>query len=477
MKDFIKSVQSAANETDDYLTEIFGSENKNIFLQIDQFPKFVRLPFEDTKRDEVFKWIKTIDNKAEIVPQTGVACRLYKEENWSGHIRYYLGDYHLQTLASMLPPLILDPQPHETVLDIASAPGSKTTEIADMMANTGRLVANDSNRERILALISNLDRLSVTNVAITNRRGEQMGNLLPDFFDRILVDAPCSSIGTPEKWKSVKNWIKPKNIKNIVTTQIKLLISAAKAVKPGGIIVYSTCTLNPLENEAVVDWVLKNLDLEIEKIEQTFGLKKIDPLTSWHEMVFDNRVENALKISPVDNPTEGFFMARFRKASGDVEETISLEPFVKAPRKLLAKFFESYQFEQDIRNDFAFHSQGNKLSLTSTEWEEGIIPFTMKSGLKIAEQRKLSEWRFTQSGAQFLGMLVKRKRIELDDHSWAVLMDKRRIKTSHNDGYYILIWNSRPVTYGFVEKGSLKIKIGRSFVFSFDEQNRRKSLR
>lgn len=465
MKAFIKTVNRVAGEVDDILLDIFGVGGKALFVKSGETPKYIRLPQNEPRRNEIYAWIKSVDPQAETVNDIPIACKVDPSLNWASHIRYYLGDLHLQTLSSMLPPMILEPRPHETVLDIAAAPGSKTSEIADMMENTGRLVANDSSRPRLAALISNLDRWSVHNTAITNRRGEQLGNLLPEYFDRVLVDAPCSSIGAPKKWKDVQNWLKPRNIKNLVETQAKLLLSAVKATKTGGTIVYSTCTLNPLENEALVDWALHHLPLELIPIEQTFSLKKSQPLLNWRGMEFDHRISGTFKISPLENETEGFFIAKFRKKTDQSDKTAQLNSFIPAQKNILLSFFDHYGIDKDIRNKFALQAHNGKIWLLSREWEEGMIPFAVKTGLKIAQTRKEGEWRFTPGGSQLLGTQTKQRKIVLDDSSWKELMGTGKVVSNLEDGYYLLFWQERPVTYGLVEYGKLKIKIGRPFIF------------
>ena len=158
-------------------------------------------------------------------------------------IEHFLGLLYIQSIASMIPPLVLDPQENEKILDISAAPGSKTTQIGQMMHNRGVLVANDWDGKRIKTLSHNLDRMGVINSAMINMGGERMGNLLPETFDKILVDAPCSALGVIHKApQAVANL---NYLQKFAFIQEQLLVSAIKALKVGGTIVYSTCTVAP----------------------------------------------------------------------------------------------------------------------------------------------------------------------------------------------------------------------------------------
>lgn len=171
---------------------------------------------------------------------------------------YKDGKLYIQGLSSMIPALILEPKPDDRILDIAASPGSKTTQIATLMQDRGELVANDISRTRVFKLRDNLKQQGVTNVTVLNQPGERLWRKYPEYFDRVLVDAPCSMEGriTTSDTDSYKDW-SVKKIKELSHRQQYLLRSAITATKGGGTVVYSTCTLAPEENEAVIDWLLE----------------------------------------------------------------------------------------------------------------------------------------------------------------------------------------------------------------------------
>lgn len=229
---------------------------------------------------------------------------------------YKNGDIYIQNLSSMIPALILDPKPGETVGDIAASPGSKTTQIAALMENQGQIIANDLSRQRLFKLKDNLTNLGVTNTTIINFPGQMLWRRYPEYFDKILVDVPCSLEGEfhSDNPKTYAGW-STKKVKTLSKLQKYLLWSAVSMTKVGGTIVYSTCTLSPEENEEVVSWILKKTagSLVVESINLDIAEKQTG-LTQWGNKNFDAKVENTLRILP-SKTMEGFFVAKLGKVS------------------------------------------------------------------------------------------------------------------------------------------------------------------
>jgi tRNA (cytosine49-C5)-methyltransferase len=229
---------------------------------------------------------------------------------------HLLGYYYIQETSSMLPVIVLNPKPNERVLDLCASPGSKTTEIASFMKNTGLLIANEPDFGRMKILSSNLERCGVSNAIITRKEGSALCNRLSqkDFsFDKILVDAPCSGEGTLRiNPKTARMW-NPNGIKKMSSIQKRLISSAMKVLKVGGEMVYSTCTYAPEEDEEIVDFILREFpgQLEVEKI--SLPVKSHSGILQWNDKVYLNDVKLACRIFPFDNNTEGFFIAKFKK--------------------------------------------------------------------------------------------------------------------------------------------------------------------
>ena len=226
-------------------------------------------------------------------------------------IEHSLGYFYIQEAASMIPPVVLDPKPNDIVLDIAASPGSKTTQIAQYMQNKGILVANDYTIERMKPLSINLQRCGVTNAIMTLMQGQWFKRSKIE-FDKVQVDAPCSGTGTIRKsLKTIGIW-NPDMIRRLSITQKQLIETGFNLLKQNGTLVYSTCSLEPQENEEVVDFLLKKYEnAKLEEIR--LKLKKSSPVFEFDDKKYGDEIKKCLRIWPQDNDTEGFFVAKVKK--------------------------------------------------------------------------------------------------------------------------------------------------------------------
>lgn len=225
------------------------------------------------------------------------------------------GKFYIQDLASMLPAIALDPQPGECVLDLGAAPGSKTTQMAERMQNKGSILAIDNSESRMKTLHDAVKRMGIS---IVEAKVEDAATIVYDrnHFDRVLVDGPCSSEGIfgykPHKmfeWNLL-------SIYYISEVLEKMAFRGFRSLKPGGTMVFSTCTYSPEENEAVVDALLRHFpEAELEEISLP-GIKYKPGLTSWGHQTFDNSLSRTWRILPYENETIGFFLAKIKKTSG-----------------------------------------------------------------------------------------------------------------------------------------------------------------
>ena len=233
---------------------------------------------------------------------------------------YKEGKIYIQSLASMVPPLILDPKPGEKVLDLTAAPGSKTSQIAALMEKRGELVANELNKVRFFRLQHNMQHLGVLDpqndweFIMRMEDGSALCKEYENYFDKILVDAPCSGEarfidGYP---KSYGYWSEHK-IKQVAYRQHKLLMAAWFALKPGGVLVYSTCTMAPEENEARISKLIERFGEEV-KVEQITlpQVESIPPIVEWKRKTYHKDVAKTFRMLPTAE-VEGFYVARLRK--------------------------------------------------------------------------------------------------------------------------------------------------------------------
>ena len=219
---------------------------------------------------------------------------------------YENGKIYLQSLSSMVPPLVLSPNTGEKVLDLTAAPGSKTTQMAAMMNNNGYILANELDALRCERLKFNIEKQGAKIIEVNNGRGEVIGKKYEEYFDKVLLDAPCSGEGRflANDPKTYRSWSE-KTVKELSKLQRKLLKSAWQAVKQNGVIVYSTCTLNKEENENIIEWAMNELNLKVLDID----LKIKNSI----EIVSENlELKKAIRILP-SKETEGFFIAKLKK--------------------------------------------------------------------------------------------------------------------------------------------------------------------
>jgi NOL1/NOP2/sun family putative RNA methylase len=247
------------------------------------------------------------------------------------HAFHAAGLYYLQEPSAMAVAALLDPQPGETVLDLCAAPGGKTTHLAALMADEGLLVANETHPKRVWELAENLERWGVHSTIITNENPPKLAEHMVAFFDKVLVDAPCSGEGMFRKSAAARRDWSPALTVTCSLRQSAILDSAALLLKPGGVLAYSTCTFNPLENETTVARFLKrHPDFELLPVQPCSGFSPGRPdwvaaEDSLPELSF------AVRIWPHLGPAEGHFVALLRRVSSS--SPISIPKPQKKPLK------------------------------------------------------------------------------------------------------------------------------------------------
>uniref|UniRef100_A0A8B9RSK6 SAM-dependent MTase RsmB/NOP-type domain-containing protein n=1 Tax=Accipiter nisus TaxID=211598 RepID=A0A8B9RSK6_9AVES len=243
---------------------------------------------------------------------------------------YLAGHYMLQGASSLLPVMALAPQENERILDMCCAPGGKTSYIAQLMKNTGMILANDSNAERLRSVVGNLHRLGVTNAVVSNCDGRQFPKVLGG-FDRVLLDAPCSGTGVISKDPAVKTNKDEKDILRCAHLQKELILSAIDSVnaasETGGYIVYCTCSIMVEENEWVVDYALKKRNVRLVPTGLDFGK---EGFTRFKDRRFHPSLKSTRRFYPHTHNMDGFFVAKFKKFSNAIPQPSYLGLFSQA---------------------------------------------------------------------------------------------------------------------------------------------------
>jgi NOL1/NOP2/sun family putative RNA methylase len=261
--------------------------------------KTSREELEERLRSKGFELKRTTVPEALAVEKAPMAAGATNE--------YLLGHYYVQDLSSCMAVDALDVSENQSALDVAAAPGGKTTFMAQRMRNTGSIIALEPSERRARSMSFNLARCGVYNTCIMLMDGLQ-AEKLHGKFDRVLLDAPCSCEGVIARDATRKTSHTPEDVDYCSGRQDRLIEAAARTVRPGGILVYSTCSFAPEENEMVVDRLLQKFsNMTVEPIEHgSSGLAKFGDIS------FDPQLRNARRLYPHIHDTTGFFIARLR---------------------------------------------------------------------------------------------------------------------------------------------------------------------
>jgi len=299
------------------LQTIFPREYQESVLKtfIEPSPLSVRVNILKTSKEKVIYFLRKQNIRFKEVPWYHDALILdgISKKDLGATALIQNGFIFIQSLSSMLVPLILDPKPGDHILDMCAAPGGKATQIAALMQNQGSLLALESVKERYFKLKSVIALLGTDMIQpkLTDARRFSRG---VNLFDRILVDAPCSSEGRFKVFdeKTYAYWSLQK-IKEMAHKQKELLLSASRLLKPGGLLVYSTCTFAPEENEAMIDWFLQKTNNAFRVLKpENFPILMSRAVEQWNNKIFDRQVSHCLRVLP-NETMEGFFIAKLMR--------------------------------------------------------------------------------------------------------------------------------------------------------------------
>eukprot|EP01060_Flectonema_neradi_P000907 TRINITY_DN10537_c0_g1_i1.p1 TRINITY_DN10537_c0_g1~~TRINITY_DN10537_c0_g1_i1.p1 ORF type:complete len:655 (+),score=198.00 TRINITY_DN10537_c0_g1_i1:81-2045(+) len=316
------------------LMDLFPPRELFEFLETNekQRPITIRVNTLKTSRRDL---VQALTRKGMNIDKTGAWCnvglQIFESDVAVGSTAEYLaGHYLVQSASSFLPVLALDVGENMRILDMAAAPGGKTTHIAQNMKNTGFLMANDVSAERLIALRGNVLRMGITNCAITNYNGVGMERVMVG-FDRVLLDAPCTGLGVISRDPRIKATKTEHDVVLCSQLQKKLLLSAIDCCKVGGFIVYSTCSILVEENELAVDYALKHRNVRIVDTDLPFGRPG---MTKFRK----NRMHSTLSLSRRYYPhifnMDGFYVCKLEKlANGENKDSLWFKEKVPKGKK------------------------------------------------------------------------------------------------------------------------------------------------
>lgn len=407
----------------EYLTSLYGNETANIYFEYikTEHTSYIRI---NTPAEEEEKLIARLTGYGVNLEKTGIIPGAYKIKSGSEilgkTIEYNLGKYYIQSLSSMIPPLVLSPGEKDRVLDLCSAPGSKATQLAYLMKNKGTLVTNEPQLDRIKMLVHNIDKLNIINTGVIQQKGEWLSRLYNNYFDKVLVDAPCSALGVIQKKEEVNNWWSKERMEKIAFLQLMIITSAIKMAKVGGEIVYSTCTLTPEENELILNHVLNKYPLEVLDID--IPLKSHQGFTEYRGEKLNSSLSKAKRILPWEVESEGFFIIKLRK-KGEIEpskpfelkvDTIKLLDYRdKTIFKYLSEISDTFGIDEEKWKGFRFIIKGNEIFFINRDWTDSHPDFFTRIGIQFGTIDKRGSAHLYSSAAQYLQNDIKHNIFEI----------------------------------------------------------------
>ncbi len=421
----------------------------------------------NTKKISVDEFLKICPAELTPVPW----CKngfYYDEESFqaSKHPYYYAGLYYLQEPSAMLPASVLPVEEGDKVLDICAAPGGKSTELLQHIGKNGYLVSNDISASRAKALLKNLEVFGAENLLITCESPDRLSAAFPEYFDKILIDAPCSGEGMFRKSSAmISSWNedRPKEFSDI---QKSILREVVKALKPGGTILYSTCTFNSLEDEKSVEYLL-SLDERLKIIPFDVYPGFVPGNNAWGETNVAD-IDKTMHLFPHKVEGEGHYVSLIRSVPSDdgSESAHSHVPVHSTKRTKLSS--EIQEFVKHINKKYntdRFELLGDRLFYIPDGCPEASGLRILRRGLLFGEQKKN---RFEPS--QALAMTLR-----CDDFDNVICLDKddirvikylrgETIELSENEaadkreGYILICVNNYPLGWGKLSKGLIKNK-------------------
>lgn len=370
------------------------------------------------------------------------------------HPFHQAGLYYIQEPSAMFIAEVVGAKPQEKILDLSAAPGGKSTQLAGMMDNTGLLVANDIHPKRARVLSENIERMGITNALVMNETPERLAERFPGYFDKVLVDAPCSGEGMFRKDPEAAHYWSDEHVEQCAVRQRDILESAVAMVKSGGTLIYSTCTFSPEENEQTIEAFLdKHPDMEILPIEQPAGITGGVPEWTKHG---NKHVANAARLWPHRLRGEGHFVAKLRK-TGEIPlwNGKNARSNIKA-----AQLKDFHLFEKNVLNisiNGPIFTRNKQLYSLPDDCPDFNGLKIFRPGLHLGEQKKN---RFEPNHA--LAMALKAENVKqtfdlpVEDDRWKSYLRGETLTTGQDRGWMVVTIEGFPLGWGKEAKGTLK---------------------
>jgi 16S rRNA (cytosine1407-C5)-methyltransferase len=422
-----------------YLINTFGEDFERRYSAFVQEDHSLYIRFDPNKitKENLTNILSGYEIETEPVKELDFALKIKANADKAGKtIEYGMGKYYIQSLSSMMPPLVLAPTEQDKVLDIAAAPGSKSSQISEIMGNRGTLVANEPHLDRIKMLVHNLDKLNMLNMGVMQRKGEYVDQIYQNYFDKILVDAPCSAIGVLQKKGEVSNWWSEDRMLNITQTQSKIISSAVRALKTGGELVYSTCSLTIEENEIIIDRILKKYP--VEAVDFDLPVKYMEAFTEYQGEKLNSSLKYAKRILPWEIDSEGFFIVKLRK-TGEIykdyftlPEKENLYKFVdsehKTVRDTIKRISEMFSIDEHVFRNYKYMVKKEDIFFVNSGWEDDNLSYFTRIGTHFCTTDPKGRIRLHTHAAQILGKNANSAVFEADTNQARTFLNGGIIK-------------------------------------------------
>ncbi|MFA5523004.1 MAG: RsmB/NOP family class I SAM-dependent RNA methyltransferase [Tissierellales bacterium] len=407
----------------------------------------------NTLKISVEDYLKITPLKLKSVPwaKEGFYYRDDEQDRPGKHPHYHCGLHYIQEPSAMIPVEVLNPKPGDRVLDISAAPGGKSTQIAAKIQGEGVIVANDISPKRTRALVKNIEIFGIKNAIVTNEEPKKLAQKFVEYFDKVLVDAPCSGEGMFRRdLKASKSWSELSsqeysNIQKDILQWIPILL------RPGGRLVYSTCTFSPEENEGTIDWFLREFpEFEVEAIEYIEGLDRGRP--EW--IGANSDLVKTGRAWPHKVKGDGHFVSVLKKK--DISSVRSFKPFT-FNNKGIEEFIKFEEENLKINFRDRLHRVGNRLYVIPYDIPELTGINVVNTGLHIGE---LLKNRFEPS--QALAMALRKEEVVsyVDVSSESIEAIKylkgETLLLEGEKGWKLVCIDGYPVGWGKQIQGSLK---------------------
>ncbi|MDR0899085.1 MAG: RsmF rRNA methyltransferase first C-terminal domain-containing protein [Lactobacillaceae bacterium] len=379
----------------------------------------------------------------------------------SGHsVEHVTGVVYSQEPSAQFVGKVVDAKPGEVILDAAAAPGGKSFEIANQMHNHGLLITNEFVYKRSKVLSENMERMGVKNSVVTSHDLSVFAQNTPNFFDKVLLDAPCSGEGMFRKDpKGIEYWT-PTYSNELAELQKSILENVVQTVKPGGELIYSTCTFAPEENEQVISWLLENYpEFTLEPIEKYDGFE--DGRPEWGNG--DSELSKTARLWPHKIDGEGHFVAKLKKAEiGDPSQIKELQPNISKNQTAIYRTWEKENLNTTFDNLYAF---GDFIYAYPTGVPEAVSKMkVLRLGIQLGEVKKD---RFVPSHSLAITLKTDdvKNHYELTDEQWKLYVHGDVVKTEIPDGWVLVTKGQNPVGWGKAVQNTIKNFYPKSFRF------------